>query len=477
MHSYRNRSRPATGTADLRLFPLLVGIFLLLLAPAVEAAGPALSLHQAINRALENNPRLQAGSTRIESAKAGKEASQGTLYPRLDAYAGYTRTNNPMLIIPMKALPPASTPEFTRNHYRAGLNAVLPLYEGGRRWAKITMAELGEKISRQGLASSRQEIIAAVTRTFDLILSLAALEKAQGKALAALEKARDDARRRLQLGRAAPVEVMKMDTQVADQRYALTHTRQARLRARQQLAALLGDDPGAPPEVSGRLSTEVNIPEATGADDQKLVAARPDLQKAARQIELTDNKIKLENGGNLPDISLVGDYGRRAGSGMNDHEEVWSAGVNLTFNLFAGGSISARVRQAEKQRETARQEYRNLKLQALTEVHQARTRIAEARSKLKMADQAIASARETYRIEELKYKTGAGTITDSLLAQAAWFQAEALKADALYELNTAAVDLELALGTIDRDFSPPADSQATADKTAAAAPAGPNPGE
>ena len=66
-----------------------------------------------------------------------------------------------------------------------------------------------------------------------------------------------------------------------------------------------------------------------------------------------------------------------------------------------------------------------------------------------MAIKAIRSAQESYRIEELKYRTGAGTITDSLLAQAAWFQTEALKAGAVYELEKAVVDYRLATGIIE----------------------------
>jgi outer membrane protein TolC len=84
----------------------------------------------------------------------------------------------------------------------------------------------------------------------------------------------------------------------------------------------------------------------------------------------------------------------------------------------------------------------------MTEIVQAESNIEGAGQRIKMADKTIASARETYRIEELKYNTGASTITDSLLAQAAWFQAEALKADALYDFNSAVVDFKLATGTI-----------------------------
>lgn len=432
------------------IFPILFLLLLQLSASRVKAAGSApLTLDQAISTALEDNPRLKSLSGRVKAAAAGEKVSRGSLYPRLDAYAGYTRTSNPMLIIPMKSLPPTYEPVFTRNHYTAGLSAILPLYQGGRRWSRITMAELEKKISDRALSFTRQELIANVTNTFNRIISLKELEKAQEKVLAALKKAHLDVRRRVDLGRAAPVEVMKMETQVAGQEFELAHTRQARLRARQLLAALLGLDPASPPEVAGRLPAELpGLPEDDPGTIEELLRQRPDLEKAAHQVELAENNIKLEKGWNLPEVDLVGDYGRRAGSGLNDHEEVWSAGVNLRFNLFAGGTIQSRIQRAEARLESARQEYSDLELKARTEIGNATTRITEARRKLEMAERAIKSARESWRIEDLKYRAGAGTITDSLLAQAAWFEAEALRSEALYELNTAAVDFKLATGTI-----------------------------
>jgi outer membrane protein TolC len=66
-----------------------------------------------------------------------------------------------------------------------------------------------------------------------------------------------------------------------------------------------------------------------------------------------------------------------------------------------------------------------------------------------MYEKIIDSDIKTYLIEELKYSVGASTVTDSLLAQAAWFDATALKAEAVYGLEKAIVDYRLACGTIE----------------------------
>ncbi len=424
-------------------------LLFLLPADVIAADSHHLSLHEAITIALRDSPFLQARSSAVKGALEGEKASKGALLPRLDAYTGYQRSSDPVVVVPIKGFN-AAPPVFSRDHYQAGLRFTLPLYEGGRRWTRITASKLIKSITSHELSGSKQEIIANVTNTFKQILSLKELEQAQQKVLKALQKVHEDTEKKLELGRAAPVDLLKMDTQVATEKQDLIHTRQATIRSRQALAALLGINPARLPTIEGKLSSIApQLPVVSETSLEDLSSKRPDIQKALQEVKLAATEVKLQKGYHLPEIGLTGDYGQRAGSGLNDSEEVWTAGIEVNFNVFNGGIISARVRQAEASLAAARENLRQHKLTAMTEIQQARSRIREADSKISMATKAIRSAKESYRIEKLKYQTGTGTITDSLLAQAAWFQAEALKAEAVYDLEKAIVDYRLATGTIE----------------------------
>lgn len=425
-------------------------LLLILLPIGVQAAeSHPVSLHKAIAVALQDSPFIKARSSEVKGAVEGENASKKQLLPRLDAYAGYQRTSDPVVVVPIKGFNSAP-PAFSRDHYQTGLTFSFPLYEGGRRWTRITTSELIKTIAGHELTFSRQETIANVTNTFNQVLSLKELEAAQQQVLAALNKVRKDTQKRLELGRAAPVELMKIVTQVAQEEQDLIHTREATIRSRQALAALLGKNPARLPAVEGKLSTTAPIlAETTEAHLEAIIKKRPDIQKSLQEVKLATANIKLQQGYNLPDIDLLVDYGRRAGSGFNDNEEVWTAGIKLNLNVFNGGGTSARIRQAKADLTAAKENLRQQKLTAMTEIQQARSRIREADNRIKMAIKAIRSAKEVYRIERLKYRTGAGTITDNLLAQAAWFQTEALKAGAVYELEKAVVDYRLATGIIE----------------------------
>ncbi len=428
-------------------------LFLILLPFDVSAAGShTLTLNKAIAIALRDSPLLQARKLELTGAIEGEKASKGELFPRLDAYAGYQRTSDPVVVVPIKGFN-AAPPVFSRDHYQTGLTFSFLLYEGGRNWTRITSSKLAKTIAGKNLKFSQQEIVANVTNTFKQILSLKELEMAQQRALAALKKSRSDTKKRFETGRAAPVELMKIDTQVAQEEHDLIHTREAGIRTLQALTALLGKTPAVLPTVVGELSTAVpELPETTEAHLEEMIKKRPDIQKLFQEVKLAATNVKLEKGYNLPDITLLGDYGQRAGSGLNENEEVWTAGVNVSFNLFNGGVTSARIRKAEAGLFAARKRLQQQRLTAMTEIQQARSQIKEAGNRIQMAIKTIRSAKESYRIEDLKYRAGASTITDSLLAQAAWFQAEALKAGAVYELEKAIIDYRLATGTIKEGF-------------------------
>jgi outer membrane protein TolC len=169
-------------------------------------------------------------------------------------------------------------------------------------------------------------------------------------------------------------------------------------------------------------------------------------------VELARSNVKYATGYHLPSVGLVGDYGRRSGSGFDGDEEVWQGGVEVSFNIFSGGSAEAGVRQARAKLLAAEERLRHARLKAMTELKNAASSLRETGKRFHVAEKNLATARETWRIEDLKCRTGAGSITDSLLAQSAWFQAEAGTLGALYEYQAARVAWQLAAGTIDSGY-------------------------
>ncbi|VAW36969.1 hypothetical protein MNBD_DELTA04-355 [hydrothermal vent metagenome] len=430
----------------------------LVLGPGLETARAAglLTLDEAIRIALANSPKIKENQAVVRGAVSGRKAVRAGLFPQVNGYARYDRFSDPVSVVPIQGLhlPP---PLFSRDQYQAGLSFRVPLYEGGRLRGGIRAATKDEGIARAGLAYSRENLIAAVTDTFNSILYLKSLRRAKEKTLAAIEETRKEAALRLKLGRIAPLDLMEIDTQVASERVDLVRTRETLKRAGQQLCLLLGRSPETGIETRGSLEKNGKeeadlVASLTGPSGRKRLKAcigkRPDILRAGKMVEKADESLKIAKGLRLPSVDLVGDYGRHAGSGLDGEEGRWSAGIHVSLNIFNSGLIAAKVAGAMAKRAAAAEALKGLVLKAESQVYAALSSLREAGARITLADQARITAGEAYKIETLRYRKGTGTVTDLLKAQAAWWRAKAQYIRALFDRQQAVTALRLATAVI-----------------------------
>ncbi len=437
---------------------ILVLIGGLVLGPglATACAAKVLTLDEAIRTALANSPKIKENQAVVRGAVFGKKAVRAGLFPQVNGYTSYDRFSDPVSVVPIQGLnqPP---PLFSRDQYQAGLSFRVPLYEGGRLRGGIRAAVKDEGIARAGLAYSRKTLIAAVTDTFNSILYLKSLRRAQEKTLAAIGETRKETVLRLKLGRIAPLDLMEIDTQVASERLDLVRTREALKRAGQQLCLLLGWSPATAVEARGSLKKNDNgegalVASLTGPEGRgrikALIGKRPDIIQAGKRVGKADELLKIAKGLRLPSVDLVGDYGRHAGSGLDGAEGRWSAGIHVSMNIFSSGLISAEVARARAKLDAAVLALHGLRLKAESQVYAALSSLREAGARIELAGKARMTAAEAYKIETLRYRKGTGTVTDLLKAQAAWWLAKAKYIRALFDRQQAVTALRLATAVI-----------------------------
>jgi outer membrane protein len=155
--------------------------------------------------------------------------------------------------------------------------------------------------------------------------------------------------------------------------------------------------------------------------------------------------VALAQGRRLPALTFTTDYVDKSGTDF-EFRENWTMALRLTLPLFEGGSISAEVGKARAEQIKAKEDERALRLDITREIRDARLNIENARARIDVASTAIASARENLRIEDLRYRAGAGTTTDVIDAQAALLRAETDYYQALYDKAIARAALRKAMG-------------------------------
>ncbi|MEZ0328759.1 MAG: TolC family protein [Dissulfuribacterales bacterium] len=431
---------------------VLYACFVLLAVPEIWAADSltsplpskeAIDLQKAIEVALHQSPVLKSAQADEEVAQAAFEGAKAALWPKIDLNASYFKENQPIPYIPAQAIDiPA---KFSDEIYAWSIFLRLPIYEGGRLVGQVQVS----RIERSSQAFLRQmtlnDLVANVTNTFYKCLQLKQLISAYELSVSAMKQQRKDMEVRFKLGRIAQVELLRMDVQLAAEERRLVAAQEGLKRSRNALAFFMGINSYELPDLRGEINANEGILQV---DITTLVQSRPDVVAIKHRVQAERERLNVVKAKRYPSISLVSDYGNRAGAGLSNREEVWEAGVTASLNIFDGGVISSELAKQQAAVAKAEETLRLLELRAQKEIEDAISALNEAKERLKLAETSVLQAKEALRIEELRYKTGSTNITDFLLSQSAMSLAEADRLQALYDYNAALTEFKRATGAI-----------------------------
>ena len=424
---------------------VLIAFLLLIKSGINHAEGrKPLTLSESVDIALQHSPFLKTSELDVGAASEALRTSKGALFPRVDLAASYLRENRNIPYIQAQSV--KIPPLFSDVIYASAVVLRMPIYEGGRLWGQVKVAELEKTIQSLRRDFTVQDVVANITNTFNKILQLKEFRVANLKSVEALERQEKNTELLVKAGRVANVELMRVDVQLASERQNLERTDEAINRTRYGLAYLMGVDMSEVSDVEGSLSTQEKV---VAGDIEALVKARPDVVAVSKRVEQEAKRVYVASARRYPSLAAVGSYGQKAGSHFNDRTDVGEVGVLFSINIFDGGIISSDIRREKILHQRAQEELRLALSRVRFEVENALSSLREADYRQAVAQKAMGQSEEALRLEELKYKTGAGTITDVLLAQSAMSSAQANYYQALYDYNAAVTEFRRATGTME----------------------------
>jgi outer membrane protein len=412
-----------------------------------EKGADAYKLSEVVSYGLKNNPSIRSAKTDVDIETYGIRSAKADRMPRLDLTGGATRYRYPTAVTPLYGTPPSNFvfPEFDTTIYDAGVSFTMPLYRGGRLDRGVTVAELRKSVAEDLLSMNRQELVYNLTSSFYKTLQLEKLLGANRETVKQLEAHRKNVELFYRAGTAPKVDLLKTETELAHANQAALISRNNVESSYELLKTLMGVDD---------MSRGITLEEAPVTDekypplDESLSQAfkkRPDYRASAVRLRIAEEQVDIARGRRLPSLNLTSDYSERSGTDL-EFEENWTAGLRLTVPLFDGGSISSDVGKAKAGVLQAKEEERALRLEITRSVRDAYLGIENAAERIAATEKAVASAKESLRIEQLRYKTGAGTSTDVIDAQEALLRAEMDYYQALYDKAIAHAALRKATG-------------------------------
>lgn len=437
----RWRRRASVCTRALACLASLIGT-----AVAAERPGDQWTLEELVAVALEQNAGLAASRSASEAAREGIDVARGERLPHLDAVGlGEYFPRRERLLIFRHGFRKDDNP-FETAIVNYGLEVTLPLYTSGRIEHGITLAEARADAARFRVDVTRNELVFNIAATYYTALRLQQVIAAQEAALASLKESHRVAELQREVGRIAPLDLLRIETRVSQAERDLVGARTAygqAIEVLKELAAL-------PPEVIIDVAGDLREESLRGANVESLrqqaLDNRPSLIALRHEVRAQRESVGISDARLGPALDLK--VGYRGVTGIDDGTTRDDATIflQLRFPLYSGGVLEAQRRQELAKLQEAEFRLRDGERRTLAEVERAVLDLRAAGPQVEAARRAVEQGTESLRVERQKLAEGRGVSTDLLLAEEALLRARTEIAAALAQSQIARAALNLAIG-------------------------------
>lgn len=421
--------------------------------PATQPAEPW-TLERSLDFALAHNPDARIAQHRIAAAQAGVEQANAAFWPRVQVQSSYTRTDNPMMVFGSILNQRSYSPTLNFNdvpdldNFNARGLVTVPLYAGGRNAAGRQAAKANTEAAKFDSAAIRNALGFEVSRAFHTVLKTRSFIQAAEAAVSSFEGSLGVASRRLDGGTLLKSDVLDIEVRLAQAREDLVRARNANALAQRALRNLLGIE-------EGEFSVAESAPVVTVPDSGD-IAQRPEVTAASERTVAAQAQVRGSRSGYQPRVSAFGSLDYDYGWVTEGDGKSYSAGVMVQWDLWDGRSTRGKVREAQANLESMREEERKLRLALDLEVEQARLNLNAAGERLAVSSKMVEQAAESAALIRRRFEQGLALSTQLIDSETALITARVRRADAESDQRIAIAALRKALAVPQLDSALPA---------------------
>jgi len=418
---------------------------------SAEGSG-SLSLERCIEIALEKNPEIAAAKWDIEAVASRYDAARSAFFPQVYAEGGYLQYVDSQRLIAAKYNGELGV--FDNDLLRGDLVARMTLFAGGRITNEADASERLTEAEKKKFIRTRDELIYSVTAVYFSIRGQQSIIASLEFSMGALEQNRKRVSQLYDAQKVAKVDLLRTEVRLADVNQNIIKEKNVLATQTRLLFSLMGYDDV--PE-NARIEDKFELPSEVSIDVRRLIESalknRPDYLAAKERVEAQVLRVNVARAGHWPTVSLVGAYGVRnapspenTGKNTSTTGNVGNVGVVLSVPLFEGGRVSAKISEETALLAAAKERIKRLELQIRQETETAALDVQSSTARFKATEKSVEQAKESLRIESLKYELGRGSITDILDAHAALVQAETNYCRSCIDYQISKARLKLATG-------------------------------
>jgi len=406
-----------------------------------------LSLADALNVALAQNATILKAQNDLEASQGVVVQTRAVALPQLKASGSYS--DQEITLVPGGV--PFALPHQSWN---GGIQIVQSIYEGGKLRAALQAAGATQQQAIANYDTVVADTLLNVRLAYDDVLLTAQQIVVHEASVNLLQKELDDQQHRFDAGTVPRFNVLRAEVAVANERPNLIHARNQNRIAKNNLSNLLGynlprdvwqDIPLNLTDTFDTAPWNVVLPDAI----QQALARRTELIALRKQIELQQLNVVSAKAGYKPSVQLVAGYNWVNNSFSADVENElngWSAGAQVSWNLFDGLLTRGKVIQAKAQYDHAKTDLTDQSRQIELAVRTAYSDFIEARETLESQQKVQEEAEESLREARARADAGTGTQLDVLDAETSLTQARTTQIQAQHDYVAARARLERAIG-------------------------------
>jgi len=396
------------------------------------------TLDQAVDMALRSQPAMVQARGQLTNANASQLQAVGSWLPSLSASSGLSTNSSTRFDENTQRTVSGSS-----TSYSTGISASLTIFDGLSRVFDSRVANANAAAADATLINQEFQTTLQTKQTFFSALAAEELVRVSETQIERSLEQHNISKEKLAAGTATRSDTLRSSVDLANARLQKLNAEAQLANAEASLAQLIGVDGAVKAVREDRLLQLVDL-DTTGLRDEA-VQQSPSIYQADASLRAASAQVSASYGTYLPRVSAS--YSRSwSGTELWDRNPSWSARLSVSWNLFNGFSRETNKMRAQVSRDNARAQADDARRDVNTQLTQYLTALAQARAQLEIAEGNRAAGEEDLRVQRERYRLGAATLVEVLVAQASLDNAEVSIVQARLDYLVAKAQIEALIG-------------------------------
>ncbi len=444
-----------------------------------------LTLREAVGIALSDGRDLREARYGLEVAEEQVSEAWGSVFPRVDLSASYTRNLAvPAAFLPKIIFDPDADPDElipvrfgADNIWNLNLALDQPLFDA-RAFIGVGTAGRFKNLQEEMVRGRSQQVVTRVRIAYYDLLLAQEQHRLIDNSVRRVRESLAETRALNRAGLASEYDVLRLEVELANLEPNLRRAENAMAQSRRQLGVELSLDDLDAVRVAGSLATmDLEDLESNDPDNRAILAfnsvTRDNFQDRSqvlqfaqesrsdiRQLELTEDlrqaELRIEQVEYLPTVSVFGTYGINAQQNgdpdffANPDLRAYTRqiGLEVSVPVFTGFQRDARIDQKRAALRQAETQTYLVRDQVTSQVSSLLDLAQEARLRSEAQRLAVTQAQRGFEIARAQYREGLGSQLELTDAEVALRQSEFNYAQAVYDYLAARAQLDEAAGRV-----------------------------